>query len=484
MKFSVIMPAFNEETTIQASISRVLAQPFIDELVIVNDGSTDNTRMILDVLVGPKIKVAHHRVNMGKGAAIRTGLNTLTGEIVAIQDADLEYDPSELETLIAPIRSGSADVVYGSRFAAQGPRRVLYFWHSVGNRLLTLASNATTNLNLTDMETCYKVFRKDAIESILIEENRFGFEPEFTVKVAQAGLRIFEVGISYDGRTYAEGKKIGWKDGFSAVRCIVKYSVRGKVRNHRKSALLAPGAQHSELSKSLEGLSSADNYYGWMQDMVEPFLGQSSCEVGAGSGTFTKRIAQHVDHLIAIEPDFSSFQQLVAHLSDDLDRVVTINAGTEALVDMPDDSLDSVVLVNVLEHLDNHKGVMKELSRIVKPGGHIILWVPASEFLYSPFDFAVGHFRRYAKAELEALALDNNLEVVNIQHVNLLGALAWAGVAKIGRQAPTASGLTKIWDTHVIPRTRLMEGSISVPFGQSLLSVTRVPGYRDRPNSL
>ena len=475
MKFSIIMPAFNEEGTIEASIQRVLNQPFVDEIVIVNDGSTDNTRAILDQLSGPKLKIVHHRVNMGKGASIRTGLNTVTGDVVAIQDADLEYDPAQLEMLLDPIISGSADIVYGSRFAAHGPRRVLYFWHSVGNQVLTLASNAATNLNLTDMETCYKVFRMDAVASLLIEENRFGFEPEFTVKVAQAKLRIFEVGISYDGRTYAEGKKIGWRDGFSAVRCIVKYSIREKVRARRKSGLSALSGNHAELSKSLEGLSAAENYYSWLQDLVDPYLGKRSCEVGAGSGTFTKRIAERVEHLIAVEPDFDSYEQLRAQFAGDTSRVLTINAGAETLRQLSDRSLDSIVLVNVLEHIDDQKGVMKELSRVVKPGGHIILWVPASEFLYSPFDFSVGHFRRYSKAELRALAFDSNLEIVRLQHVNLLGAFAWAGVAKIGRQAPTKSELTTIWDAHVIPKMRKIEKLITVPFGQSLLSVTRVP---------
>jgi len=475
MKFSVIMPAYNEEATIGASIARVLAQPFIDELIVINDGSTDRTREILDSLAVPKVIVVHHQVNLGKGAAIRTGLNHLTGDIVAIQDADLEYDPADLEALIAPIHSGVADVVYGSRFAANGPRRVLYFWHSLGNRALTLASNAATNLNLTDMETCYKVFRRDAVADLLIEENRFGFEPEFTVKVARAGLRIFEVGISYDGRTYAQGKKIGWKDGLSAVRCIAKYSVRESVRRRRHSVLKAPAAEQNELFQSLESLSSADNYYDWMQELVEPYLGSDSCEVGAGSGTFTKRIAERVDTLVALEPDYNSFELLTSEFSRQSDRVRTIHAGAEALVDITENSLDSVVLVNVLEHLENHKKVMQELARIVKPGGHIIIWVPASELLYSPFDLAVGHFRRYSKLELKALALDNGLQIVNIQHVNLLGSLAWAVVAKLARQAPTQSGLTSIWDKHVIPKIQRIEKSVSVPFGQSLLSITRVP---------
>ena len=475
MKFSVIMPAFNEEATIEASIARVLAQPFIDELIIVNDGSTDLTRRILDDLQIANVKIAHHEVNQGKGAAIRTGLRHVTGQIGAIQDADLEYDPADLEALIAPIISGVADVVYGSRFAAIGPRRVLYFWHSLGNRVLTLASNAATNLNLTDMETCYKVFRMDAVEELLFEENRFGFEPEFTVKVARAGLRIFEVGISYDGRTYAQGKKIGWKDGFSAVRCITKYSIRESVRRRRNTLIKSPAADQKQLFESLESLSSADNYYDWIQELVEPYLGKHSCELGAGSGTFTKRIAEKVDTLVALEPDKNSFEFLTSEFVNDGERVRTIHAGAEALVDLRDNSLDSVVLVNVLEHLEKHKSVMRELARIVRPGGHIIIWVPASELLYSPFDMSVGHFRRYSKLELKALALDSGLQIVNIQHVNLLGSVAWAGVAKLGRQAPTQSKLTSMWDNHIIPRVQRIEKSVSVPFGQSLLSVTRVP---------
>ena len=209
--------------------------------------------------------------------------------------------------------------------------------------------------------------------------------------------------------------------------------------------------------------------------MVEPYLGNDSCEVGAGSGTFTKRIADKVETLVALEPDYDSYKALTSQFSNQSDRVRTIHAGAEALDTVRKDSLDSVVLVNVLEHLENHKAVMQELARIVKPGGHIIIWVPASELLYSPFDLAVGHFRRYSKLELKALALDSGLQIVNIQHVNLLGFIAWAGVAKLARQAPTQSGLTRIWDEHVIPKMQRIEKSISVPFGQSLLSVTRVP---------
>ena len=219
------MPAYNEQTTILDSIERVLTQTFVAELIIVDDASNDDTRQLLDGIDNPRVKVLSHTINQGKGAALRTGIAAATADFVGIQDADLEYDPADLARLLEPLLAGKADVVFGSRFLSGDAHRVLYFWHSVGNRILTLASNMTSNLNLTDMETCYKVFRRDLIQSIPIEEDRFGFEPEITVKVARSGARVYEVGISYAGRSYEEGKKIGWKDGVSALRCIAKYAI-------------------------------------------------------------------------------------------------------------------------------------------------------------------------------------------------------------------------------------------------------------------
>ncbi len=227
MTLSIVIPVYNEVRTLEAVVTRVSAIPVAKEILLVDDGSTDGSRELLnEIAKRPDVRVFFHARNQGKGAAIRTGIAAATMDLVVIQDADLEYDPEDLPKLMRPIVDGKADVVFGSRFIGSEPHRVMYFWHMVVNRLLTLASNVLTNLNLTDIETCYKMFRREVIQSITIEESRFGVEPELTAKVARMHCRIYEVGISYSGRTYEEGKKIGWRDGVRAIWCILKYNLR------------------------------------------------------------------------------------------------------------------------------------------------------------------------------------------------------------------------------------------------------------------
>lgn len=228
MKLTVIIPVYNEKATILELYDRVKSVEIVDEIIIIDDGSTDGTSELLAGLDDKMTRIISHDRNLGKGASIRSGFKNSSGDVIIIQDADLEYDPIQYAKLISPIIDGMADVVYGSRFISGDYRRVFYFWHYLGNKFLTLLSNMLTNLNLSDMETCYKVFRRDVLQRVSIEENRFGFEPEITAKIAKLNIKIFEIGISYSGRTYGEGKKIGWKDGVEAIKCIIKYNLLSK----------------------------------------------------------------------------------------------------------------------------------------------------------------------------------------------------------------------------------------------------------------
>ena len=225
MLLSVVIPVYNEAETVERIVAHVLAEPTEKEVIVVDDGSTDGSAEALGALAeAGDVQLLRHEHNRGKGAALRTGIEAATGEVVLVQDADLEYDPADYPKLLKPILDGKADVVYGSRFAGGQSHRVLYYWHSVGNRVITMLSNMFTNLNLTDMEVCYKVFRRDVLDRITLREDRFGFEPEITAKVSHLGCRIYEVGISYAGRTYEEGKKVGWRDGVRAIWCVIKYN--------------------------------------------------------------------------------------------------------------------------------------------------------------------------------------------------------------------------------------------------------------------
>ena len=478
---SVVVPVFNEKSTILEVVHRILTQDLVFELIVVDDGSTDGTWELLTQVQDDRLVLLRHEVNLGKGAALRTGFSACSGDIVAIQDADLEYDPRELKLLISPIVNGQADVVFGSRFSSRHSRRVLYFWHSMGNRLLTFAANALTNLNLTDMETGYKAFTREVLDSLTVEEDGFGFEPEFTIKVASRGFRIYEVGVSYHGRSYSEGKKIVWSDGVAALRCLAHYSVRERRREGR-SAKISAKPMTSSLEASLDELSDANNYYSWIATLMGRALTGRVLELGAGSGTFTRHIAERATSVDAIEPSAPQFEKLRS-LSAECPHVNAFHGTLEKAHELNLGPFDNAVLVNVLEHIRDDRQTLRELRTLVRPGGSIAVWVPAYEALYSRFDREVGHFKRYSRKELKALALNAGLEIERLSYVNALGAVAWGLVATLGRQRPTEGHLARLWDRRVVPVISAAERRVTVPWGQSVLLVARVPGKTARPRS-
>ena len=467
---AVVVPCYNEAATVGRLLARVLASPWVAEVVVVDDGSDDGTGAAVAAVADPRLRYLRQPRNLGKGAALRRGFAEVTSEYVVVQDADLEYDPDQYGALLQPLEDGRADAVYGSRFLSGGSHRVLYFWHSVGNKLLTLLSNMATNLNLTDMETCYKCFRREVIQAIDIEEDRFGFEPEITAKLARAKVRLYEVGISYDGRTYEEGKKIGWRDGFRALWCIAKYNGvarDGRVVEHQPAAF---DEADSQLHTVLDSLRDAGRYQAWIASMCEPYLGASCLEVGAGAGDMSELFAAHAKvtatdvsphWLTSLHERFADGRVEVAEL-DLLDAAA--GAGR---------TWDSVAMVNVLEHLPDDRAALACLRDRLEPGGHVILFVPAFEALYSRFDHLVGHYRRYTRRHLSGLLRQSGFDVVEARYVNAVGAAAWWVLARQLRQVPTDSRAVKLYDRAVVPWLSRLEARARPPVGQSLFVAAR-----------
>jgi SAM-dependent methyltransferase len=470
---SVVVPAYNEEATIATVLARVLATPRVGEVIVVNDCSTDDTLAALGAVADPRLRVLSQPVNLGKGAALRRGIANATQPFVVIQDADLEYNPSEYDKLLRPLLDDRADVVYGTRFGGGGERRALLFWHAVGNRVLTLASNALTNLNLTDMETCYKMFRREVIQAVTIEEDRFGFEPEITAKVAALGCRIYEVPISYDGRTYAQGKKIGWKDGMRAVYCIVRYSRLWPARDVPTLADAPPDRLEEAMGESLESLEEADNYADWIVDQFAPHLSGTVVELGAGSGTMTERLRSHAKRTVATDVSPVRVQELRARFAG-FDEVEVVE-GDGATVLGAGSDVDAVVMINVLEHIENDVEQLRLIREALAPGGTVAIFVPAFMGLYSDFDRAIGHHRRYTRATLATALSDAGLDVVDLRYMNQPGAFAWWLTARTLGRSPASGPLVTVFDKAVVPVVRRAEQSRAPRFGQSLVAVARKP---------
>src|SRR5437763_12508502 len=336
---SVIVPCYNERATVAELLRRGKADPIDKEIIVVDDKSTDGSKDVVAALAQqwPEIRHILQPVNKGKGAALRRGIEEARGDIVIIQDADLEYDPDEYPKLIQPILDGHADVVFGSRFAGY-PRRVMLYWHRLGNTLLTHLSNMTTNLDLTDMETCYKVFRREVIQSIRLNSNRFGIEPEVTAKVAKRGYRIYEVPISYYGRDYWEGKKINWKDGVSAIWTILKFGLFVDVKSEPPTY------------KTIRRLDSLKRYNKWIWERVQPYVGQRVLEVGAGSGTMT-RFLYGRELVVASDNETPYVHRLRNRFRRNPGITVEpLNLDNDSSLDLAHYSFDTITLINVLEH--------------------------------------------------------------------------------------------------------------------------------------
>jgi SAM-dependent methyltransferase len=450
----------------------VVAVPIPKEIIVVDDGSTDGTAALLQRLQGRpdtpsgsdaeplpascSLRVLFHDRNQGKGAAIRTGLTAVTGEAVIIQDADLEYNPAEYPTLLEPVLNGEADVVYGSRFLGY-PRRVLFFWHTVGNTLLTLVSNMFTNLNLTDMETGYKLFRAEVIKALPLRSNRFGFEPEVTAKVARLGVRIYEVPISYAGRTYAEGKKINWRDGVSALWAIVRYNLVDDLGDAGE--------------KTLKRMSRLSRYNAWLWEQVAPYAGQRVVEVGAGMGTMTRFLLGR-ELVVATEVDSHYLRRLQRAFAEHPNVVVRpFDLNDDLPAWLPTYHPDTVLCCNVLEHIEHDEAALAHFAQLLPAGGRVVLIVPALRRLYGEIDKAIHHHRRYDKSEIITKLERAGFAVEETRFMNVLGLPGWYLNSCVLKRK-TVPGVQARLNDLLVPLLRL-EKHFALPWGMSLLAVGR-----------
>jgi glycosyltransferase involved in cell wall biosynthesis/phospholipid N-methyltransferase len=444
MKLSILVPVYNERAVVERSLAQVLDAPLPEnmerELIIVDDRSTDGTWDILQRLAAaePRIRLHRHEFNQGKGAAVRTCIQYASGDFCLVQDADLEYDPYEYPRLLRPLLDGHADAVFGSRYMTAEQRRVLPFWHSMINKGLTLVSNMFSNLNVTDMETCYKVFRTDILKSIPVRSDRFGFEPEITMKCAKRRLRIYEVPISYHGRTYEEGKKIGWRDGLKAFGVILHFWLIDDLYTE----VAGRGLTNSQYG--------TPRYLTWITGVIRPHLRDTVLEVGAGNGNFSGRLMGKKMRYIAAESDPVYLRPLRNRfLRTPNVEVRELDPNCANGWDQLHESVESALCVNVLEYSTEPGAVVERLREALKPGGVLVVLVPLGRKLYGSVDESLGLRQRFEPADITALLAESGFAVRRVYHLNKIGRPGWWFNSRVIRKHRVGRLSLKIFDRTV-----------------------------------
>lgn len=463
---SILMPVYNERRTLRTILQRVLRveYPIPVELVVVDDGSDDGSADLLRELAQTDSRIipVFHPTNLGKGAAVRTAIHRHRGDVAIIQDADLEYNPADIPRVIRPILDGKADAVFGSRFLASDYRRVLFFWHTLGNALLTTLVNILCDLNLTDMETCYKAVRSDILRQTPLKADDFALEPELTIRLAQWGIRLYEVPVTYAGRTYAEGKKIGWIDGVKALLAMLRFRFLDKrFTTHDGYYILA-------------SVRNAGRFNRWLFQQVQPFVGQRVLEAGCGIGNLTEFLLDR-DQLIACDIDpfyVEMIDRRFGHLENFQTRRLDLASDTD-LHSLKSEQLDTILCLNVLEHIVNDDQVLRNFHQCLAPGGKAVILVPQHPWLYTPVDQTLGHQRRYTAHELNRKLEAAGFQVVHTQGFNRLGTIGWYVSGKWLGKRHLEPGQMRTYN-RVLPLAKLFERLRPLP-ALSVISVGQKP---------
>jgi glycosyltransferase involved in cell wall biosynthesis len=474
---SILVPVYNEQYLVRASLERLklLADsPLLEhiEVIVVDDGSTDRTNAVLREL--ESIEAAHtggklnwiflyHEANQGKAAAIQTALQSASGELTVIHDADLEYHPLDLLKMVQVFLEEQADAVFGSRFLASEYRRVLFFRHQLGNHFLTLLCNIVSDLNLTDMETCYKMVRTSLLKSIPLVGTRFEIEPEISIKLAKRGARIFEVPIRYAGRTYQEGKKIGWKDGVSAVKAIIRFGISDYIY-----------AEDTYGSQILGRLNRAPRFTKWMADVIRPYVGEKVLEIGAGTGNLTIQLIPRMLYWVSdINPLYLNYLEKVR-----LDRPymeVSYTDGEKGESFPKERKFDTVICLNVVEHLADDLTALTNFREVLEDRGRAIILVPCGPWLYGSLDEVLGHHRRYTRKQLTDLVERAGFQLERMLEFNRVGVIAWWLNARLLRRRTFGFWQIKLLNA-LTPVFRVLDRFLPLP-PLSLIAVISKPGF-------